>query len=370
MNPAVVASPPSAIRAINARKRATSLDLGLGEPTLAPDLAFFEAATARIGREGCRYGPQPGRDELREAIAGHYRYRHLPSAANVCVTNGSQEAVYAALTALLDPAEDDVLLVEPLFPAYAKIAGIARVATRTVALDPAADFAFDVERIVAAVTPRTRMIVLCSPCNPTGRALSPADARALACALDALPFEAPYVLHDEIYREQRYEHQLGVMADVYPRTIAVNSLSKSNALTGLRLGWVCAPAPELAQIVKVHAFMTSCPGTFAQYVAVEAFAAGALGAHRAWYAAQRQVATSAAADAGLAFTIPDGGFYLFVDVAAADDAAFAVRLIEEADVAAIPGSVFGAAGTGRLRTSFVAEPAVLREAYRRIALLR
>ena len=296
MNPRVVAQAASAIRALNARKRPTSIDLGLGEPTLAPRVAHFERATAWIAEHGCRYAATAGDADLRAAIARHYGYPSFDAAENVCVTTGSQEAVYAALKTVLDPACDELLIVEPAFPVYAKIAVVEGIAVRRVAMRVEDDFALDPRRIVEAIGPATRMIVICSPCNPTGRALTTAAARFLADALAARPGPPITVLHDEIYRELRYVDEIGDIAAWYPWTIAINSLSKSNALTGLRIGWSIAPVEMTRELVKTHAWLTSCASTVAQRVALAVLGERrARGTARPWYAERNVTSRSRAA---------------------------------------------------------------------------
>jgi aspartate aminotransferase len=369
VNPRIAAVPASLIRELNAKRNAESIDLGLGEPTLPPPLEPFEAATRWVAVNGCRYTPNAGDPELRAAIAAHYAFPGLGGAESVCVTTGSQEAVYCALKALLDPAQDELLVVEPAFAVYAKIAQVEGIAVRSVALDPRDGFAFDAEAIVAAVGPRTRMIVVCSPCNPTGRTIPRAAVERVAAALARRPGPPVYVLHDEIYREQLYRDDAGWFADVYPATIAINSLSKSNSLTGLRLGWAIGPADSIAAINKMHAWTTSCASTFAQRVALEVFRAGGLAANRAWYRARRDLVAASAREAGLDAVEPDGAFYLAVRVGG-DSLRFALELIERHNVIAIPGIIFGDCFEGWLRTSFVAEPEAIARGYRQIASLQ
>jgi len=354
------------IRALNAKRNAASIDLGLGEPTLTPDAAPFEAATRWVAEHGCRYTPNIGDPELRAVIAEHYRFPQLRAADNVCITTGSQEAVYCAIKTLLDPARDELLVVEPAFGVYVKIAQVEGIAFRTVSMNPADGFAFDAEKIVAAVGPKTRMIVVCSPCNPTGRTISREAVAYVAKALGERPGPPVYVLHDEIYREQVYRDDVGWFAEVYPQTIVVNSLSKSNSLTGLRLGWVIGPADVMPEIAKMHAWTTSCASTFAQRVALELFKRDAIAAHRAWYREQRAAVLAIAREAGLTFIEPDGAFYLAVHVGG-DSLRFALDLIERCNVIAIPGVIFGEAFEGWLRTSFVGSHEAIRRGYEAIA---
>jgi aspartate/methionine/tyrosine aminotransferase len=369
VNPAIEAVSGSLIRALHAKRRPTSINLGIGEPTLMPDVGNFERATHWIAEHGCRYSTNSGEADLREAIAHHYGYPGLDRAENICIMTGSQEAVYVAMTTLLDPAEDEVLVVEPAFPVYGKIARINGVPLRSVGIDPREPDAFDPERILAAVGPKTRIVVIGSPSNPTGRVITRASVKRIADGLLARGGKPVYVMHDEIYREITYTDDVGHFGKVYPHTLAVNSLSKSNALTGLRLGWLIAPADVMPHIVKMHGWATSCASTFAQRVAYDIFANDALGAHRAWYAAQREAVLGIVRDVGLEHVQPDGAFYLCVRVGARDTLDFAEALIAEKDVVAVPAHIFSPLLIGWLRTSFVGPLDDIREGLGRIAAL-
>jgi aminotransferase len=369
LNPSVTSIEPSVIRWLNDRKKPSSIDLGMGEPTLFPTMRYFELATRWVAEHGCRYTTNAGDAELRKAIAEHYRYPKLSGAENVIATPGSQEGVYLTIKALLDPAKDALLVVEPAFPSYAKCAQMEGIALQRVSLVAEDGFAFDAERIAAAVTPQTRLIVLCSPCNPTARAITRAECEQLAKLLLARGGDPIYVLHDEIYRELSFTQDAGWFAQVYPHTIVVNSLSKSNALTGMRMGWVLAPKTLVPTMLRAHSYIVSTANTFAQRIALEIFRTPrGLEEHATFYREQRGAVTEALDDAGLRYTPIDGSFYAAVHVG--DDVptlAFAQRLIEEADVVAIPGSIFGASFEGWLRCSWVAPIESVREGFQRIA---
>jgi aspartate/methionine/tyrosine aminotransferase len=369
MNPAIANTAGSTIRALHAKRRPTSINLGIGEPTLMPDIANFERATQWVAQHGCRYSTNIGDLDLREAIAAHYGYPGLDAPDNVCITSGSQEAVYVTMRALLDPARDEVIVVEPAFPVYAKIANIEGIACRRVSIDPRSEDAFDPETILAAVGPNTRLVVICSPCNPTGRVISRASAKRIADGLLARAGPPVYVMHDEIYREIVYTDDVAEFGKIYPYTIAINSLSKSNALTGLRLGWMIAPLDVMPHMVKMHGWVASCASTFAQRVAYDVFTRDQLALQRPWYAAQRTAILGAIRETPLEYIVPDGAFYLCVRVGGTDTLAFAEALIEERDVVAIPGHIFGAVLTGWLRTSFVGAVSDVREGFERIANL-
>jgi aspartate/methionine/tyrosine aminotransferase len=367
MNPRLAGISPSLIRALAAKRKLSSIDLGLGEPTLKPSMRHFDAAAAWVAEHGCPYTANAGDEALREAIARRYAYPGMTSAKNVCVTSGSQEALHASIVGLLDPAQDELLIVEPAFGAYAKIAELAGVTVRTVAMRAEDGFAFDVERILAAIAPKTRMLVICSPSNPTGRVLRCGEARALAAALLGRGGAPITVLLDEVYRELCYIEDVISLAHEYPHTLVVNSLSKSNALTGLRLGWALAPGKMVDAIVQMHALMTSTASTFAQRVAFSIFTEeGALSEQHAWYRERADAVTELLATLEIPATPIEGAFYSVLWFPGSGDSlASAMRLAEEEDVLMVPGVAFGASSEGALRISWVAPLERLSEGLRR-----
>ncbi|HEV8022180.1 MAG TPA: pyridoxal phosphate-dependent aminotransferase [Candidatus Lustribacter sp.] len=369
MNPTLAHIEPSQIRALAAKKRPTSIDLGLGEPTLFPQQRFIDAAARETAERGMKYTLNPGDLELRALIARHYGYPGMADGRNVCITGGSQEAMYVAIKTLLDPARDEVLIVEPAYPAYAKIAQLEGIAVRSVGMTERNGFGYDPEAIVAALRPATRLIIIGSPSNPTGRVIGRAAAQQLADALLARGGEPVWILDDELYRELTYVDDAGSLAGVYPYTIAINGLSKSNALTGLRIGWTIAPAPLCDELIKVHAWIVTAANTFGQRVATHIFTEpGALSEQAAWYRTQRAAVLSALRDSGLTFIEPDGAFYACVKLPSGTDSlAAAYRLVDERDVVTIPGSIFGATLEGWLRLSWVAPIDAFREGLARIA---
>jgi aspartate/methionine/tyrosine aminotransferase len=369
LNPKLTTIEPSQIRALAAKKRPTSIDLGLGEPTLLPQQRFIDAAARETAESGMKYTVNAGDVELRTLIARHYAYPAMSDPRNVCVTAGSQEAMYVAIKTLLDPGRDEMLLVEPAYPAYAKIAQLEGIAVRTVGMPASSGFRYDADAIVAALTPATRLIVIGSPSNPTGRVITRAAVKALAEALLARGGEPVWILDDELYRELTYVEDAGSIAEAYPYTIAINGLSKSNALTGLRIGWTIAPAPLCDEIVKVHAWLVTAANTFGQRVARAIFSEpGALSEQAEWYRTQRIAVLAALRDSGLTFVEPDGAFYACVKLPhGSNSLAAAYRLVDEHDVVTNPGSIFGATLEGWLRLSWVAPIDAFREGLGRIA---
>jgi len=369
MNPRVMEIASSLIREVAAKKRPTSIDLGLGEPSLAPRREHLEHAMRYILEHGLKYTPNAGDPALREAIAHHYQYAGMNRAHNVCVTVGSQEAMYVAIKTLLDPARDELLVVEPAFPSYAKMAALEGIAVRGVAMREQADFAFDADQIAGAIGERTRAIVVCSPCNPTARVASLGTVESLVRFLERRGSEPVWLIHDEIYREQTFVDNAGYFAACYPHTVVTNSLSKSNALTGLRLGWILGPSAFVAQAVKVHAWATSCADTFAQQVALHVFeAAGGVEEHAAWYRERRHELLAALRESGLRSIAPEGSFYVCVRLPEGSSSLRAAQeLIDRYDVVAIPGIAFGDSMEGWLRLSWVGPADRVRDGILRIA---
>jgi aspartate/methionine/tyrosine aminotransferase len=316
-----------------------------------------------------KYTPNAGDLKLRELIAAHYAYPGMSDARNVTVMTGSQEAMYVAIKTLLDPSRDELLVIEPAYPAYAKIAELEGIAVRSVGMLHDAGFAYDADRILGALEPATRMIVIASPANPTGRVMRRAAMERLAAGLLARGGEPVWILADELYRELTYVDDPGHAAELYPYTIAVNGLSKSSALTGMRIGWTIAPLPLADELTKIHAWISSTASTFGQRVARHIFSErGALSEQAGWYRSQRAAVLEALRESGLTYVEPDGAFYVCVKLARGGDSlAAAYRLLEDHDVVAMPGSIFGATLEGWLRLSWVAQIDAFRAGLARIA---
>lgn len=360
MNELLESIPPSVIRAINDRKKPGAIDLGMGEPILRPDMAPLHKAMAWVDANGCPYSPNAGFPDLRRAIAEHFRYPGLDRADSTLVTIGSQEALYVAIKALLNPGRDEVLVVGPAFPAYAKLCNMEGVAVREVMLDPAADFAPDAERVLAALSPQTRMIVIASPNNPSGRIWSEGELMRLSEGL-LRQKNPPYLLTDEVYRDIYFtQAPPPAAARFYPRTLVAGSLSKSCALTGLRLGWLLMPAETQKPIYKVHQLAVSCAETIAQRAALTIFEEPQrLAAHRPHYLSQQQALCQILDKLGLGYIRPEGAFYCMVRLSGAyakDSMGLSMRLLERENLVVIPGSAFGDAAEGFVRITFTAAP--------------
>lgn len=355
MNPRVTALAPSLIRALHDRKRPDAIDLGLGQPTLLPELAPLREAVEWVAQHGCPYSPNAGFADLRAAVAEYFRYPGLDLPENVLITVGSQEALLVAIKALLNPTgplPDEALVVGPAFPAYSKMCELEGVVCREVSMDPAADFAPSAARVLDAITTRTRLLIIASPNNPTGRTWPESELIQLAEGLSRAPHPI-YVLWDEVYRELYFTPTPPAsLARFYPRTLVAGSLSKSCALTGLRLGWLLAPSEVYQATYKAHQLTVSCVDTLAQRAALSIFAQPSrLTAHRAHYQAQHRALLLILDRLGLSFVRPEGAFYCLIRLqgaAAADSHAFCLRMLDEQNVVLIPGAAFGAEGFVRI----------------------
>lgn len=358
----------SVIRQIFDRAPAGSINFGLGEPDLPTPDVIRRAAARVVIEEQNGYTTHAGLAALREKIA--HDYRELGATADhVIVTAGSQEALYLALMTLTDPG-DEVLLPDPGFVAYPTIVRMAGGTPVSYRLPAARDFAFDAEDFRRRLSARTKAVVCISPSNPTGRTLTGDDLAAMA---DALRDTNTHVISDEIYRELYYaDARPASVSEFYPRTLVISGLSKSLSMTGWRLGWLCGGDPAVVRSALVlHGYVTTCASTVSQKAALAAWTAeaeAARAAARRIFHARRDYLLNLINDKlGLRAVVPDGAFYLMVDVRAHGASLAVAEKLLAHRVITVPGSAFGAESEGFLRLSFCAEETILAEGVRRIA---
>lgn len=371
MNPAFAHVIPSLIRAVNSRKRPGDIDLGMGEPVLPVDMRALEHALDWARIHGCPYGPNPGDRALRQAIVDHYHYPFVTQLEQVCITVGSEEAIYLALRVILDPKKDELLVLEPAYPAYDKICQVEGIPWRSVPLDPADGFAPRAQTVIDALQPQTRAILLCSPCNPTGRVWPKEELQLLAQALLSRPGPPIHIIWDEVYRELYFGDEAPAsMAEFYPFTWVANSISKSHALTGMRIGWLMGPLEGMPAALKLHQLVVTSPPMLNQQAALFHFQhPESFRAHRNDYLVRKQVVEATLEEHGLTCAPMEGAFYSFVRLEgplAQDSVKAAFALIDQAHVVTVPGRAFGESAEGWLRVSFVAPPALLWEGLRRL----
>jgi len=354
-----------------------SVNLGQGFPdTDGPPQVARAAAAAILGGRGNQYPPGPGIPELRQAIAEHQRRFYglgFDPDSEVLVTAGATEAVAAALLALVEPG-DEVVAFEPYYDSYAACVALAGGIRVPVTLRPP-DFRPDIGALRAAITPRTRLILLNSPHNPTGSVFSRGELAAIA----ALAREHDLlVISDEVYEHIVFtgEHvPIGSLPGMAERTVSVSSAGKTFSFTGWKIGWVTASAELVTAVRTVKQFLTYVSGGPFQYAVAEA-----LRMDDAYFAGisedlrgKRDLLCAGLSAAGLQVYPPAGTYFVTTDIrqlTEADGIEFCRDLPRRAGVVAIPSAVFYddvQAGRTQVRFAFCKKPAVLREALARLA---
>lgn len=340
--------------------------LTLGDPVCPPHPAILAATNSALAAGRTHYTPMLGELALRSAIAA----AEGAEIANVAVVPGAQHAAQAVM--MLTAGEGDEVLISD--PYYATYPGVVVSSGATPVRVPARpDLSVDIDALAAAITPRTRAIFLNSPANPAGTALSSADYARLSALAEAHDL---WLVVDEVYGSFRFEGaHVGAWQHGPPgRTVVLNSLSKSHAMTGYRVGWVIAPEPLVIAFMDWNAAALFGVSQFVQDAACAALAlpASELADYRGGFAHRaRQAVERINAIPGLSARMPAGGMFVMMDCRAVepDDIAFAQRLLDRAGVAVVPGSGFGAGGRGHVRISLTPDADTLDTAFDRIAAL-
>ncbi len=371
----VLAVPPSGIRKFFDILATMDdvISLGVGEPDFDTPRAIVEAGIASLERGRTHYTSNYGTLELRRALSTHLEGRYGVSydpAREILITVGASEAVDLALRATCDPG-DEVILHEPSYVAYAPAIVFAGGSVRHVSTRLEDDFALDPADVEAAITPRTKALFLGYPCNPTGAVLPEAvqdELAAIAVRHDLL------VYSDEIYDRLAYgtyrHRAMSALPGMRERTILMGGFSKAYAMTGWRVGYLCAPAGILEGIVKVHQYGIMSASTTAQDAALVALRDGEAEVERmrAEYDRRRRLLVDGLNALGLRTFEPRGAFYAFPQITSTglDSETFAQRLLEEEHVAVVPGGAFGPSGEGHVRACYATSEDELREALVRI----
>jgi len=337
----------SLIRQINALATPLSVNLGIGEPNIAPDARLREMARTAT-TTSWHYSPNAGHLALRKKLAEGTPY---DPASEVCVTAGTQEGLFSIFTAFVDPG-DEVLVPDPGFLSYATLAKICGASAVPYPLEPP-HWQIDVDALRKRITKKTKLIVVNSPSNPLG---SVAPAHTLASIAEL----GPLVVSDEVYREIWYDAPPASMTGFGENVIVVGGLSKSHSMTGLRLGWIFARETVMKPIVTAHQYVATCASVFSQALAALIFEdrnwnAAWLTGVREQFSEQREAALYAIQhELEVELVPPSGAFYAFAPVPACDTISFARELATEAAVLVIPGLAFGTQGQGFIRISYAA----------------
>jgi aminotransferase len=349
------------------------ISLGVGEPdfTTPPQIIEEGVRSLRAGRT--HYTSNYGTLELRRALSAHierlYGVAYKPE-TEICVTVGASEAVAATMAAVVDPG-DEVVLHEPSYVAYLPSIIFNGGAPILVSTTAETDFSLEPERVEAAITPRTKVLFLGYPCNPTGAVLDEDRLRAIA---EIAQRHDLLVVSDEIYDRLVYGGHRHVPISSLPgmrdRTVMIGGFSKAYAMTGWRVGYVCAPREILEGIVKVHQYEIMSAPTVAQDAAVVALNAAEHDVQRmvGEYDRRRRMFVAGLNSIGLPTAEPLGAFYAFPSIRSTglSSEEFSERLLYEEKVAVVPGNAFGPSGEGHVRATLATAYEQLEEALTRI----
>lgn len=370
----IVNIPPSGIRkffdVVSEMKGAISL--GVGEPDFDTPWHIREEGIYSLEKGRTFYTSNSGLKELRQEIC-HYlkrrqRLEYDPN-TEVMVTVGGSEAIDIALRAMLNPG-DEVLIPQPSYVSYVPCTVLAGGTPVIIELEEKDEFRLTPEKLLEKITPKTKVLILPFPNNPTGAIMNRTDLEAIAKVIEEKDL---FVLSDEIYSELTYSGKHVSIAEIsgmHDRTVLINGFSKAYAMTGWRLGYAAAPALILKQMLKIHQFAIMCAPTTSQYAAVDALRNGDedIARMKKAYDERRRYLLREFRALGMDCFEPYGAFYMFPCIKrfgmTSDE--FANRLLQEEKLALVPGTAFGNCGEGYLRVSYAYSLEDLQKAIERI----
>ncbi len=346
--------------------------LTVGQPDFVTPWHIREAAIESIEKGKTYYTSNSGLAEMREEISRYLNRRFglsYDGQHEVIVTVGGSEAIDIALRALINPG-DEVIIPTPCFVCYEPLVKMADGIPVTVVTEEKDAFRLTPEKLKAAITPKTKLLIMPFPNNPTGAVMKREHLEEIA---DILRGTDIMVLSDEIYAEMTYggKHvSIASLPDMWERTVVVNGFSKAYAMTGWRMGYTAAPAPITEQMLKLHQFAIMCAPTTSQFAAVEALKNGDEDIEMMTneYNLRRRFLVDGLREIGIPCFEPEGAFYVFpkVGVFGMNSERFCERLLHEGKVAIVPGTAFGDCGEGFARISYAYSLKHLAEALERI----
>jgi aminotransferase len=349
------------------------ISLGIGEPDFATPWHIREAAIYSLEKGRTGYSSNLGLPRLRRTIssyvADHFGVHYEPL-SEVLVSVGVSEAIDIALRAILNPG-DEVLYHEPCYVSYNPSVALARGVARAIPTRAADHFVLRAEALERAITPRTKLLMLNFPTNPTGATMPGDELEEIAavCVKHDL-----VVLSDEIYSELTYDSaahpSVAALPGMRERTILLHGVSKAYAMTGWRIGFACAPQPVIEAMMKIHQYAILCAPIMGQEAAIEALERGEEGMlkMRREYELRRNYIVRGFNEIGLECFKPRGAFYVFpkIDSTGLTSREFSLQLLREKKVAVVPGSAFGASGDGHVRCSYATSLDQIKIAIQRI----
>ncbi len=335
-----------------------AISLGVGEPDFDTPWHIREEGIYSLEKGRTFYTSNAGLKELKEEIS-KYLHRHCQvqyqPKDEIMVTVGGSEAIDLALRAMLDPG-DEVLLPMPSYVSYLPCVILSDGVPVEIELKEEDQFKLTKEALLAKITPKTKVLVMPFPNNPTGAIMTREDLQEI---VEVVIEKDLYVISDEIYSELTYGGQhvsIASFPGMRERTVLINGFSKSFAMTGWRMGYAAAPVLILEQMLKIHQFAIMCAPTTSQYAAVEALRNGEedVASMREAYDQRRRFLIHELRRIGFEVFEPFGAFYVFPSIKkfGMTSNEFATRLLEEEKVAVVPGTAFGACGEGFLRISY------------------
>ncbi len=333
-----------------------AISLGVGEPDFVTPWHIRDAGIFALEKGRTYYTSNSGLIELREAICDYYkRYNVNATPSEVLVTVGGSEAVDLAMRTVVEPG-DEVLITEPSFVCYKPCVSLAGGVPVTLETKAENAFKLTAEELEAAITPKTKMLVISYPNNPTGAIMTKEELEKIA---DVVKAHDIMVLSDEIYAELTYSGKhtsIASLPDMKDRTIIINGFSKAYAMTGWRLGYAIAHEKLMKQMTKVHQYAIMSAPTTSQYAAIEAIKNGddSIAMMVNEYNDRRKVIVDAFNSMGLTCFDPMGAFYIFPSIKSTGmkSEEFCEKLLEDQKVALVPGNAFGECGEGYIRVSY------------------
>ncbi len=347
------------------------VSLTVGQPDFVTPWKIREAAVESIEKGRTYYTSNAGTQKLRDLISEYLTSfdLHYEPKGEIVVTCGGSEAVDVAIRALVDDG-DEVIVHSPNFVCYEPLVNLCGGKCVTIETVAEEDFKVTPEKLRAAITPKTKLLVLSYPNNPTGAIMTREDLEALAKVLEGTNV---CVLSDEIYAELTYGQKHVSIASVpgmRERTIVVSGFSKAFAMTGWRLGYVCAPKEIASQILKIHQYAIMCASTASQFAGIEALTSGleAKDEMVREYDRRRKIVVNELRNIGLKCYVPKGAFYVFPDirVSGLTSEEFAEKLLFEHKACVVPGTAFGECGEGFVRISYAYSVEHIKEGISRI----
>jgi aminotransferase len=349
------------------------ISLGIGEPDFATPWHIREAAIYSLEKGHTGYSSNLGLPRLRRAIAkyvaDHFGVHYEPL-GEVLVSVGVSEAIDLALRAILNPG-DEVLYHEPCYVSYGPSVVLARGVARPIPTRAADHFVLRAEALERAVTPRSKVLMLNFPNNPTGATMPAEELERIAAVCLKRDLT---VLSDEIYSELTYDAtprpSMAALPGMRERTILLHGVSKAYAMTGWRIGFACAPQPVIEAMMKIHQYSILCAPIMGQEAAIEALERGeqSMLAMRREYELRRNFIVRAFNDLGLECFKPRGAFYVFPRISSTGltSREFSLQLLREKKVAVVPGTAFGPSGEGHVRCSYATALSQIKVAVERI----